>query len=397
MELVAVEPTTGSKGWIRLAGRVVYDDRPGTQEEYWFEVPEAHADEVSLSGDPWLLALLPLAATVGEPLRISLPVDRFLLHNVRDVLSIWNTWHHVRPVEVVARPADESPVPPGTKTGAFFSGGVDSFFAVLEDPAGALPIDDLVTVHGFDIPLHRADAFASHEAALANVARDLGKQLVSIRTNLRETRFGEVGWQALGHGPALAAAGLVLAGRYRALLIGAGADYANLIPSASHPLIVALLSTSHTRFVLAGGEPDRIRKLEHLARFDVVLASLHVCWRGRSERNCGQCEKCLRNMAILEVLGVLPRCKTFPPGGLDLDRLSRIYHDAGWHQQVYGAIRDFASEHGRADVAAAIDRSFRRSEATGRALALAGWMSRRRLLWRAGRILKQRTLARAVR
>ncbi|MDQ3242137.1 MAG: hypothetical protein M3Q09_00175, partial [Gemmatimonadota bacterium] len=55
---------------VRLRADVKYAS--GESEEYWFDVPQSRAEELSRTGNPWLACLLPLAATLGEPLAIAL-------------------------------------------------------------------------------------------------------------------------------------------------------------------------------------------------------------------------------------------------------------------------------------------------------------------------------------
>ena len=139
-----------SEDRVRLSGEVAYDDRAIRPELYWFDVPEKYAEYLSTSGNPWLACLLPLAATLGEPLRISLPVDRVLFENVQELMRIWKYWYphlHVVPMEAEAVDIEQHELP--TRTAAFFSGGIDSFFTILHHTAGFVPgvqhnIDDLL-------------------------------------------------------------------------------------------------------------------------------------------------------------------------------------------------------------------------------------------------------------
>ena len=131
---------------------VTYDDQPGEPQTYWFEFPASYRDQISTSGNPWLVALAPLAVTLGEPLRIQSAVDAELFGNVEELMHVWASWYpHLKPVPVY--PDEVSEIEPGSTrcTAAFFSGGVDSFFTVLrhDDPAHLQvrrPVDDLLTV-----------------------------------------------------------------------------------------------------------------------------------------------------------------------------------------------------------------------------------------------------------
>ena len=125
---------------VRLTGTVAYDDRPGRTEEYWFDVADAHASSLSQSANPWLVALIPLAVTLGEPLRLALPLDATLLDNVLELQEIWRCWYpRLAPVDVQAPVVGSGHPDASARTAAFFSGGLDSFFTVLrrDDPTSA--------------------------------------------------------------------------------------------------------------------------------------------------------------------------------------------------------------------------------------------------------------------
>ena len=395
MELISVRTEECASGRVRVTGTVAYDDRPGATEDYWFEFPSELAGSISGSGNAWLVCLAPMAAALGEPLRLPLPVDPLLVRNVRELMAIWQSWYpylHVAPLAVSCAPAVADSA--ARRTGMFFSGGVDSFFTLLhnEQPqAGSFPADDLIAVHGFDVLLESEGAFERHFHRLERVAAETGKTLLRVRMNLRQTRLRELSMGGLWHGSALASIGLLLEKRYERLLIAASEDSPDLGPWGSHPLTDPLFSSSTTMILHDGSPFTRWDKLEFLAGFDVALHSLRVCARDRSE-NCGECEKCYRNMIILDVLGVLDRSTTFPPGGLDLGRVSHVFI-RGWRAIFYEDLRRFAASRGRADIAKAIGRSLRRSRWRRPAITVAERLGKMRYGGRASQWLKRRTLA----
>jgi hypothetical protein len=95
MELVSVriDKSPSGRSRVRLVGDVAYDDRAGAVEQYWFEVPEKYADSLSVSGNPWLACLLPLAVTLRERLRLCLPIDPVLSANASRLMKIWTGWY----------------------------------------------------------------------------------------------------------------------------------------------------------------------------------------------------------------------------------------------------------------------------------------------------------------
>jgi hypothetical protein len=386
---------------VRLIGRVAYDDRQARPEEYWFDVPEAYAGSLSGWGNPWLACLLPLAVTLGEPLRLCLPVDRALFVNVDELQQIWKCWYprlSVVPVEAEA-PEPETRERPD-RTAAFFSGGVDSFFTVLRHgqdtgSPSRVRIDELLCVWGFDVPLENADAFRRMRGWLGKTADDLGRPLVDVATNLRTTRWQEADWAHLSHGCALASVGLALERRYGQVLIASSDDYLHLHPWGSHALTDPLLSTSRTRIRHDGAGFSRLPKTELVARSDVALQTLRVCWKSRSDENCRVCEKCWRTMLSLELFGVLDRCPTFRGARMDPAVIPRIYIKP----EVVGEYRELqarALREGRKDIARAIERSFRRSARIARGLKVADYLRTKRFCWRGATRLERLLLARCL-
>lgn len=365
MELIESRVEPADDGRVRLTGEVRYAD--SRSETYWFEVPLALKDDLSRSGNPWLAALLPLAAKLGEPLRIPLPVDRLLVRNVTELARIWRGWYpalhelslDVRACDSVVARAAAMP----ELTAAFFSGGVDSFFTVLrndEAAAGRLPVDELIAVQGFDFPLDRGDAFERHLRRLRRAGAELGKDVVPVRTNLRETRLRGCAWAELWHGAALASVGLALERRYRHVFIAASSVYEEVEPLGSHPLTDHLLSTSATQFVHDGAGATRIEKTTRVAASDVALRALHVCYREKESDNCGRCRKCSLTMATLSTLGVLDRAPTFPQK-VDLERVSRIYLPSPMQRRSVRRLVRLAATRRREDLASALDKAVRTS------------------------------------
>jgi hypothetical protein len=373
---IEVRDSPWGGGRVRLRGEVAYQSGGGGTEEYWFDVPAEHASCLSTSGNPWLVCLLPLAATLGEPLRISLPVDRLLIESAPRLLEIWRAWYpQLAGTALEVDAAAETPAREGARCAAFFSGGVDSFFTALRPRESAAAgeqtrVDELITIGGFDIPLERAAALAGLRANSARAAADLGKGHVDVVTNLRTTRWDEAAWGPLAHGCGLASTALALELRFHTVLIPATGGYRDLHAWGSHPLTDPLLSTAATRIVHDGAAFTRIQKTTLLCASPVALRSLRVCFESRTERNCGRCNKCCRTMLILELLGALEHCSTFPARTVDLRRFSSVYCREAWDYREFRDIRDLALSVGRRDAARAATRAMRRSH--GRTWVLDG-------------------------
>ncbi len=398
---IAVGPSPVRSGVVRLSAQVRYD-RPGLDAEtYWFEVAREHAADLARTGDPWLACLLPLAVTLGEPLRLSAAVDSVLLDGALEVMAVWHRWYPaLRPIAVEAEEVIGGAS--GARVGAFFSGGVDSFFTLLhhESLARERPstrIDDLITVWGFDIPIVDAVSFERLRARLQRVADALGKSLIVVATNLRQTEWRRADWGHLAHGCALAAVAHVLGPRWRSVLIAASNDYPHHVAWGSHPLTDALLGTARTRIVHDGAAFGRLDKVRAVARSQLALEALHVCWRGRSSENCGACAKCLTAMVALELLGVLDRASCFPSTAVDPRRVRRIHQHRAAGIRALAEMRVLARESGRPDLAAALGASIRRSRLINWALPRLQALSKRPAVWRLAVRLEELLIARSVR
>jgi hypothetical protein len=334
-------------------------------EPWWFDVPRAVADPSTDSASAWLVATLPLAAALGGTVASRSPVDPRLLENVQRILEIWRAWYPwVQPVNFDVR---TSPTRNAAerRAAAFFSGGADSLFTALRPRDQALsgertPIDELISVHGFDIPLSNTAAFDRLRERHRTFAPAIGCTLIDVATNLRETRLREVSWGWVAHGCAMAAVALCLEPHYHTVLVPATGGYRDLHPWASHPLTDPLFSTDGTEFVHDGAGHTRVEKLRLITQHERALGVLRVCWESRSDENCGRCNKCLRTMAVLECLGALGRAPTFP-AHLDPAALARVRCEHSWDYREFRDLRALAASTGRPEIARAAATAMRRS------------------------------------
>jgi hypothetical protein len=360
---IRVEHPNESPEIVRLSATVSYGLREVTQEQCWFEFPGAFRAEISLTGDPWLACFLPVAMTLGEPLEIEAPVDARLFRSMMEVMAIWKTWYPQLSkvpvcVEQEIRPCHQGPI----RSGAFFSGGVDSLFALIwNKEEREHQIDELLSVWGFDIPIEKKDEFAAHSKRLEKVSDHFGTPLVTIKTNLRKTVFSRAAWGELGCGPALAAVGLAIAPRYGIMLAANDQTYDRLFPWGAHELTFPRFSTATLSFIFFGGEFSRIERTRYIAQFPICLENLHVCWKEADDKNCCNCNKCYRTMAVLEVMGKLGEATTFDASQFSLQKLAKVFSGSFAAQLHFRDVLAFAEVMERKDLARAVKKSLRYS------------------------------------
>lgn len=405
LECIDIVKSPDNPKRVRLVGKVHYDDALVQPELYWFEVDKSYADYLSFSGNPWLVCLIPLAVTLGEPLRICAPVDHILFENVKELMQIWKSWYphlHIVPVEVdvvnVASNGEHK------KTAAFFSGGIDSFFTVLyhndSDFNSMVRINDLLSVWGFDIPLKNSDAFFRMREIFQKVASELGKELIDVATNLRETRFNQSDWGYLSHGCALASIAHVLEKRYAKALIASTGGYSNMHPWGSHVLTDPLLSTSRVSLVHDSSPFDRLQKTKFVSKSDIVRKSLHVCYVLGNDKNCCKCTKCYRTMMMLDLYDALNYFTTFNKDNYKIKKIKKNYLQDYWDRDCMYQSRSLALHKGRVDLVKAIDGSFKHTKRLDRYLPYARkigkWFKHKRFIWRYTDLIERWLLADSI-
>lgn len=365
MTLHIAVPTLGESPdrphWVRVDARVT-SDRDALDDHVWLDVPGEMASSLSVRGEAFLAWFAPVAAVRGETLVLDAPTDSAMVDQVREVMRVWRRWYPDLEVPTVEAPSVRREPAASARTLAMFTGGVDSFFTVLRHTAGeGTPrnegIDDLCFVQGFDIPLANTAAADRVTTSLREAATLLGRRLVVVATNLRDTVFRSTNWAGHSHGAALAGVAHALSDGYDTLLLGSTAAYDDPKPWGSHPLTDPMFRSERLRIVHDGAAFVRAEKIAYIAQSPVAQAHLRVCWQSTTGENCGTCVKCLRTMLTLEALGVLGDCPSFAPATVDLARVERVYCREEYEVRHFRAIRALADRRSRADIVAAVDRA----------------------------------------
>lgn len=355
---VRVAPSAGD---VELSARVTRG--PGdVGPRLWFRVPVEHAAGLTAGGDPFLPVPLLAAMAAGAPLRIEAAVSATLLGSTRRIMRLYRDWCGLREIDVTA-PATvrERQV---RHTGAFFSGGVDSFYIVLKNLAryevgDPRRITHLVLVHGFDIAIEDRPLFAMVKAHAEAAAAELGVRLLPVATNAR-AGLERLPWD-LAHGAVLASVALALGGLFDTVLIAASYEFIGLRPWGTHPSLDPLWSTEALEIRHDGAELPKPERIRLVAESPVALRVLRVCWENPGGAyNCGACEKCLRTMVALAGYGALERAAQFPKA-IDPALVERLHLDEFIRARWRDLGRRLSERGGHDLVVRAIDAALRRS------------------------------------
>lgn len=335
----------------------------GREQEVWMRT----ASPVTPTADAALAACLMPAMPTGGTLEMSEPVSPRMLRTQREFQAIQRAWSldwefddpPLREVEVLAPTRVGAQPREGGRVAAFFSGGVDSWAAVLDNPE----ITDLVFVRGIDILprlAHQEGLADEVEARLRDAAAALGLPLHVVETNLRDLSDPLVRWEiycACG----VVAVALFLSPLFERVLIAGDTDYEAQPAIGPSRLVDQLWSTEHLEVVDEGGRRNREQRLQAIVDHPVVQRSLRVCWENPGGAyNCGSCTKCVRTMISLEAIGALERIATFP-SELRLDLLEGFEIELALSVGLWEDTLDTVRRAGRPDLERPLERLMAKS------------------------------------
>lgn len=279
--------------------------------------------------DGFVLGVMFLAMQQGRTVKVHGKMSRSAIFNLAELQSSWACWRpekyrrvDILPDEIVDVPA----IQPPPRAISAFSGGVDGTFTAIRHMRkqmgnASYPLTDVMLVHGFDVPLGKPEAFGLLLKRIRPLVDELGLGMKLVRTNLREASGQD--WED-SFGAQLAACLHNYSHDYNYALIGSGEPYPEVVhPWGSTPDTVYLMSGDQMHLVLDGSAYSRTEKLAEIVRLPTAQRTLKVCWEGADpDRNCGQCEKCLRTKLNFLAVGIShPACFD---EGLDIGRIAQI-------------------------------------------------------------------------
>ncbi|MBD2464470.1 hypothetical protein H6G89_26035 [Oscillatoria sp. FACHB-1407] len=303
------EEAIAADGYITLSA--TFEAPQQSRKSLWYRVPLEYSDYLTHSCDPFVIATLFVAMSQSADLVVHGEVSPSLIHNLEEFQSAWSCWRpdHYHPVAIQAETEQEL-VKASSEERAItaFSGGVDSCYTALRHRRGLCKrsqrnLQTGMLVHGFDIPLRQTDSFDKAVEGSRVMLSSLGMDLIPLATNFRQVV--RLNWEDV-FGAAIASCLTLFRNHYTTGLIPASYSYHTLaFPYGSNPVSDRLLSSQSFEIVHDGADSGRIHKIRHLANWDEGLRHLRVCWEGADKyRNCGRCEKCIRNILNFRIIGI---------------------------------------------------------------------------------------------
>jgi hypothetical protein len=322
---------TTEKDEICVSARIDMET-PGLDvpDTLWYKFPKHYADFVTDRADAFIVGLLPTAMLLRESILVKGTISPRLAWGIREYQHAQSIWWPGNLFSVVdTRYEDLTEAPPATGgVGCSISGGVDSFYTLRSH----MPVNEtipeyqlthclIINGYDYDTDLEETGRFRRTMETFEPVAERAGVKLLTSRTNLRYFRHGHHGYLNISFEAPITAPVLVLGNLFSRFYIpGSGSySYENLIPVGPFPITWPLLGTEGLQVIADGHDATRAEKTEVVAQWPETYPTLRVCWRivvfdettGLIE-NCCRCQKCVRTMLALDLVGALHKYKTFP-------------------------------------------------------------------------------------
>ena len=305
------------------AGLITADVQIGSKNHHLY----FRSNDIALTGtiEAFLMVALLPAMKRGGTVIAEGKVSRRFLDALQTIMDIYCSWDaSLQRVEIRGILPMNAAAPQEERVGTFFSGGVDSFYTLLKHRD---EITDLIHVQGFNLFSEDRAIQRRTSKTIQKIGSSLGKHVIEVKINLFRFLFSYFSrdFGTLTHGVELVSVGHVLSSFFKRIFIPSSHTYNDLFPWGSHPLLDPLWSTETLEFIHDGCEATRIEKVARLSKCDIALQSLQVCVspHAKGAYNCGLCEKCLRTMINLELVGALDRCATFD-AHLDSKRVAKL-------------------------------------------------------------------------
>ena len=360
-------------GRERLSASVVWEDADRPPFALWFDRPDFPGLETDLH--PFLLAAILPAWRRGER-RVA--VEGAVCPRLRDGLEaavrlLGQWWPNGRPAPRI-EPRDGFRPFPGQpdRAALFLTGGVDSMqmldanrrFYPAAHPAAyrdALYVGHMSFLeYEHERTPRTLDLTARQLRTVHAIAQACGLELIELGSNFRLLEPENYLALPQDWGILLAASAHLLVRRIGSAAVAASHDTAFLPPWGTHPLIDPLYASTAIEMQHRTLGSGRFEKVAEIARWDVALRHLFVCFEGPvapGRLNCGRCEKCLRTMTALLAVGALERCEAFSGDRVTPEAIEGMpYGEIRFFEWLWTPMLDPLRRRGEHAVAGALER-----------------------------------------
>lgn len=349
-------------GWWRLSASLRIESAKESilaehQQEIWFALQEQYAEEFVFPDccDCFLFGLLYFAMKFGYDIHLKGAVSKLVVHNVNEEVIPLMAAH--RPVlhTIHVSADDVKDYPEGKYVGTGFSGGIDSFYTIVDNLRHSVYPEDVLThlfffnvgthdlARSFEELKHARMKFMKRYERSLPAAREIGLPFIPIDSNVHSFLPDNIS-AALSPSNA-SAIHFLRKGIRRYLLSSAGQNYVEWFKYMKYtkwedqidlahmePILCQWLGDRTLKILPYGSNVSRLEKTQELMDYKPAQHCLNVCNSvDTMEKNCSVCIKCRRTMLDLELLGKLDDFHS----AFDVDLYRRKYKSRDFAEMLY--------------------------------------------------------------
>lgn len=313
----------------------IKDENRSLESELWFSVDEEYKDYLCDDyADCFLVCLLLIAIKTEQDIKVEAPVSRKLLFNIQNTMIplFMNIFNPPTPkvIKIIAETKDDN-LYKAKGVGCGCSLGVDSLSSFLKH-YGNNVMDGYKVTHLTlfnsgqlgDYDLEGVEEnFRKSVEELKPFSKAVNLPILAVNSNLNSFyRYSGVSLlqSFVNRTVSCALALQKLFGKY----VYASSytikqfNFSTVDQSHMEATYAPLFSTENMELILSNPMLTRVEKTEFISKSPLTPRFLQVCWaeqtaleiwhntkflEGKTKKNCGWCDKCLRTLLTLEVLG----------------------------------------------------------------------------------------------
>lgn len=272
-------------------------------EPVWFESEDVELEpSIEALGTIWLIPCI----LSNRNIKFEQPVCKLWYENAHALIDFLKDNWGTAKIELRAETYETTAVPQEA-AGICFSGGVDSFYTLLKKGSPKY----LVSAVPFDQPSSSIETFKVVRKRLETVAQAVGSIPITVRSNVIEHPSFRIHQLLDTHSPVLASLGHLLSRYIGSISISPSYHKTEIATHACRSHLDAL-SSSKSLEVVHHVDTWRRERVAAIADWQLARENLFVCFNKLGlNRNCSRCEKCIRTMLDLHILGKLESFKVF--------------------------------------------------------------------------------------
>ena len=313
---------------------VLNDDKRNKQILVWYSVQEHYGTFLCDDrADAFLIVALMYAMKSHQDIAVEAPVSKRLLFNIENVIQpLFSKMIPGSRCITISVQGGSCPILDGKAVGCGCSLGVDSLSALYKHMSDHM-MEEYRVSHlalfnscqlGYLNPELDESAFREAVESLAPFSKEVNLPVVAVNSNLN-VFYAEAGFTTASSRFFISTLSCVLAlqklfGKY-VFASSCPVDSFELSQkdqSHAEAAYVPLLSTESTEIILSGSTLTRVEKTDQIRHNHLTQRYLDVCWatqvassishddrwlKEKTKKNCGWCDKCLRTLFTLELLG----------------------------------------------------------------------------------------------